>query len=117
MRGIGVEEAAAICAEHLDRDLRGDRADCDRLLGALQRRCFDIGAERLRYALPNEEQRKHDANRHQDVERAAGDIDPEAADRLCRRARKTADERNRQHDAGRRRQKVLMRHAQHLREV
>ena len=25
MRGIGVEEAAAIGAEHLDRDLRGDR--------------------------------------------------------------------------------------------
>ena len=35
MRGIGVEEAAAICAEHLDRDLRGNRPDRDGLLGAL----------------------------------------------------------------------------------
>ena len=31
MRGIGVEEAAAIGAQHLDRFLRGDRAHGDRL--------------------------------------------------------------------------------------
>ena len=53
----------------------------------------------------------------QDVERAAGDIDPEIADRLHRRAREAADQRERQHDAGRRRQEVLMREAEHLREV
>ena len=57
MRGIGVEEAAAIGAEHLDRDLRGDRADCDGLLGAFQRRRVDIGAECLRHALPDQEER------------------------------------------------------------
>ena len=53
----------------------------------------------------------------QDVERAAGDIDPEIADRLGRRARKAADQRHRQHDAGRGRQEVLVRQAEHLREV
>ena len=36
---------------------------------------------------------------------------------VCSSARKTADERDRQHDAGRRRQKVLMRQAEHLHEV
>src|SRR5208282_5006154 len=36
MRGIGVEETAAVGAEHLDHDLRGDRAYRDGLLGAFQ---------------------------------------------------------------------------------
>ena len=117
MRGVGVEEAAAVGAEHLDRDLRGDRADRDGLLGAFQRRRLDIGAERLRHALPDQEQRVDDADRQQDVERAAGDIDPEVADRLHRRAREAADQRDREHDAGRRRQEVLVRQAEHLREV
>ena len=58
-----------------------------------------------------------DADRQQDVERAAGDIDPEIADRLGRGAGEAADERDRQHDAGRRRQEVLVRQAEHLREV
>src|SRR6516165_9801294 len=53
MRGVGVKEAAAIRAEHLDRDLRGDRADRDRLLAALERRGLDVRAERLRHALPD----------------------------------------------------------------
>ena len=117
MRGIGVEEAAAIGAEHLDRDLRGDRADRDGLLGAFQRGRVDIGAERLRHALPDQEQRVDDADRQQDVERAARDIDPEIADGPHRRAREAADQRDRQHDAGRRRQEVLVRQAEHLHEV
>ena len=96
MRGVGVEEAAAIGAEHLDRDLRGDRADRDGLLGAFERGRIDIGAERLRHALPDQEQRVDDADRQQDVERAAGDIDPEIADRLAsRRARSRGSARPR----------------------
>ena len=117
MRGIGVEEAAAIGAEHLDRHLRGDRADRDGLLGAFQRGGVDIGTERLRHALPDQKQRGDDADRHQDVERASGDIDPEVADRLHRRAGEAADQNEREHDAGRRRQEVLVREADHLREV
>ena len=87
MRGVGVEEAAAIGAEHLDRELRGDRARRDRLLRAFERRRVDIGAERLRHAAQDVEQRQHDADRQQHVERGAGQIDPEIADRLARSAR------------------------------
>ncbi len=65
MGGVGVEEAAAVGAEHLDGDLRGDRADGDGLLGALERGGVDIGAERLRHAAPDEDQRQHDADRQQ----------------------------------------------------
>jgi hypothetical protein len=75
MRRVGVEEAAAIGAEHLDRDLRGHRADCNGLLCAFQRRRFNIAGKRLRHALPDQEQRKDDADWQQDVERAACDID------------------------------------------
>ena len=56
MRRVGVEEAAAVGAEDLDRFLRGDRALRDRLLGAFERRRIDIGAEILRHALPDVEQ-------------------------------------------------------------
>src|SRR5580693_854891 len=80
MRRIGVEEAAAIGAEHFDGNLRGDRAERDGLLGAFQSRGVDIGAERLRNALPDQEQRVGHADREQDVKRAAGDVDPEVAD-------------------------------------
>ncbi len=53
MRRVGVEETAAVGAEHLDGDLRGDGTDCDGLFRAFERRRVDIGAERLRYALPD----------------------------------------------------------------
>ena len=83
MGGVGVEEAAAVGAQHLDDFLRGDRALGDHLLGAFQRRRLGIGAEVLRHALPDEEQADDDRDRQQDVERAAGQIDPEIADAVC----------------------------------
>ena len=55
MRGIGVEEAAAVGAEHLDCDLRRDRADSNGLLGSFKRGRFDMEPECLRYAVPDEE--------------------------------------------------------------
>ena len=117
MRGVGVEEAAAIGAEHLDGDLRGDRAERDRLLRAFERRRVDIGAERLRHAETDVDERQHDAERQQDVERGAGQIDPEIADRLARRAGEAADQRHRDGDAGRGRDEVLHRQAGHLHEI
>ena len=117
MRRVGVEEAAAIGAEHLDGDLRGDGADGDGLLGAFQRRRVDISAERLRHALPDQKQSIGNADRQQDVERAAGDIDPEIADGLRRGPREAADQRHREHDAGCRREEVLMGEAEHLHEI
>ena len=82
MGRIGVEEAAAIGAEHLDRDLRRHGANRDGLLGAFERRRLDIGAERLRHALPDQEQRVDDADRQQHIERACGSHRP----RNCRRS-------------------------------
>src|SRR5215831_13667438 len=101
MRSIGVKEAAAVGAEHLDRDLRSYWTDGDSLLGALKRRRLSITAERLRHALPDEKQRVRHADRQQDVQRAARDIDPEIADRAHRMTRKAADQRHREHDTGR----------------
>ena len=117
MRGIGVEEAAAIGAEHLDGDLRGHRTDRDRLLRTFERGGVDIGAERLRHAEPDIDEGQHDAERQQDVERAAGHIDPEIADRLDRGAGKAADQRDRDGDADRGRHEVLHGEAGHLHEV
>ena len=101
MRGIGIDEAAAIGAEHLDGDLGGDGADGDRLFRALESRRVNIRRQRLRHALPDEEQGIGNADRDQDVEGAASDIDPEIAHRLGRGAGKAADERDCKHDAGR----------------
>ena len=61
--------------------------DRDGLLGAFERRRVDVRPQRLRHALPDQEQRVDDADRQQDVERAAGEIDPEIADRSCADAR------------------------------
>jgi hypothetical protein len=55
MRGVGIEEAATVGAEHLDRDLRSDRTDRDGLFGAFKRRGINVSAERLRNALPDQE--------------------------------------------------------------
>ena len=117
MRGIGIKEPAAIGAQHLDRDLRRYRPDSDGLLGTFERRRLDIGPERLRHALPDEKERRQDADGHEHVKRAARDIYPEVADGLHRVTRKTANERNGEYNARRRRQIVLMCQAEHLREV
>ena len=77
MGRIGVEEPASVGAQHLDRDLRGDRTHRDRLLRTFERRRFHIGRKRLRDPLPDQEQRIGNAKRQQHVEGAAGDIDPE----------------------------------------
>ena len=53
----------------------------------------------------------------QDVERAAGHIDPEIADGAYRMAREAADYRDREHDAGCRRKIILVRQPEHLHQV
>ena len=57
MRCVGIEEAATVRAEHLDGDLRSDRADRNRLLVAFKGDRFEVRTERLRDALPDEKQR------------------------------------------------------------
>ena len=89
----------------------------DRLLGAFEGRRVDIGAEILRHALPDQDQRAHDRDRYQDVERAAGQIDPEIADCLGLAPHEAADQRQRQCDAGRRRNEVVHGEPGHLHEI
>ena len=60
--GVGVQEAAAVVAELLDDLLGGDRADGDRLLGALERGRGWRAVQGLGHALPDEE----DGDDHRD---------------------------------------------------
>src|SRR5262245_19488647 len=99
MRGVCIEESTAIGAEHLDGDLRRDRTNRDGLLRAFECRRLDIGPERLGHSLPDEKERRHDADGYEHVERAARDIDPEVADGLRRVTCKTANERDRERNA------------------
>ena len=117
MRRVGVEEAATVSAEHLDGDLRGGRADGDGLPRLLERGRVHVGAQRLRNALPDEEERIDDADGQQHVQRAPCRVDPEVANRVGRCTRKAANERNREHDAGGCRHEVLHRQTEHLHEV
>ena len=118
MGGIHVEEAAAIGAELLDRDLAGDRPERDGLLGTLERRGVDRGAAwsaasrapRAGRAVTRDERQK-------DVEGRAGHIDPEVADRPRLGAGEAADQRHRQGKARGGGEEVLHRQPGHLREV
>ena len=58
MRRVGVEEAAAVGAQHLDDFLRGHRSLRDDLLGAFQRGRLGVGGEVLRHAAGDQHQRR-----------------------------------------------------------
>ena len=60
MRGVDVEEPAAVGAELLDRDLRGDRSQRQHLVGALKRGRAGVVGERLHDAAGHEDQHRHD---------------------------------------------------------
>ena len=80
MRGVDVEEAAAVGAEHLDRDLRGDRAGGDGLAGAFEGGRLDRAGERLRHAEEDQDERENDADGQQHEEGDPGQVHPEVAD-------------------------------------
>ena len=92
MRGIGIEEAAAIAAQELDRFLRCNRAAHDSLSTALERGHRRRRRQGLRHAIGYQEQGGHDADRQQHVERATREVDPEIADRSRPAAREPADQ-------------------------
>jgi len=127
MRGVGVEEAAAIGAEHLDRFLAGDRTERDGLLHAFQRGRVDRHGEGLRNPAQQQIERVDDADRQQQIERDARDIGPEIADPGRRGAARRriggrapgepAEKREGDGDAGRRAEKVVDRQGHHLAEV
>ena len=104
MRAVGVEETAAVGAEHLDRFLGCDRPLRDHLVGdrvhyglavgvdnwfsisdplhllRLDQFHRVIGSEVLHHALRNQYQRINDARRQQHPECGPREIDPEIAD-------------------------------------
>ncbi len=116
-RGVRVEEAAAVRAELLDRDLRGRRAHRQHLLRALDGRDLLVGAEVLDDALGHEQQRHDDRERQQDPENAASQVDPEIAEVRRASPHEPADQHDHDHDADRGGHEVLHRQRQHLRQV
>jgi len=77
MRGVGVKEAAAICAKLLDRFLARHWANGYDLLGSLERGRFDRASERLRSSERDERKSDDDRQRQQYIKRRAREIDPE----------------------------------------
>ena len=98
MRGVDVEEAAAVGAELLDDLLRGDRA----------------GAQRLDDALRDEDQADDDRDRQQHVDERLDEVAVEVADRPARARGERPDEGDRDGDADGRRDEVLDGQAGHL---
>ena len=101
MRGVGVEESAAIGAEHLDRFLRCHRSLRDGLFRAFERGRNRIGMQILNHALRAKNQCRNDRDRQQDVQGRPRHVDPEVADGLDRLARESAHQRNRDRRARR----------------
>ncbi len=126
MRRVDVEEAAAVGAELLDRDLRGRRPHGQRLLG--DRRAVGVGRgldeghrlirfEVLHHALRDQRERQHERQGQQDVERAAREVHPEVADVRAGAIPEAPEQRHEdRHPAGRR-DEVLHRQRSHLGEV
>ena len=114
---VRVVEAAAVRAELLDRDLRGDRAARDRLMRALQRRRGRVTVERLRHALPDQQHGEHDRERQKDVDERPVEVAPEVPELVARPAGDPADDGDQHRHADRRRDEVLHGEPGHLRQV
>ena len=117
VRGIGVEEAAAVGADHLDGFLRCDRALGDDLFGAFERFGDRIGMEILNDALRAEDQRANDGERQQDIKSGAGEIDPEIANAVHLLAGESAGDGDGDGDTGGGGSEILHRERGHLDEV
>ena len=104
--------------ELLDRDLRGGRAERERLVERPGRVVkVSEPLERLDHALRDEHERAHERERQQDVEQRAGEVLPEVPELLGAAAREAADHGGEHGHAHRRRHEVLHREPGHLREV
>ena len=76
-----------------------------------------VRPEVLDDALRHQHQRADDADRQQDPEQAAHQVDPEIAERVFLLLRDAANERDRDGDADRGRHEVVVREPGHLREI
>ena len=117
MRRVGIEEAAPIRAELLDRFLAGDGSHREHLLRSLERRYRDVRVEVLDHSLLHEHEGEQHAHRQEQIERSTREIDPEVADPPRGSARDATRERNcGGHPRGRGRE-VVEGELRHLREV
>ena len=71
MGGVGVEESAAVGAQHLDGFLRRHRALRDGLLRPFERGRHRVRVQILDHALRAENQRRDDRDRHQNIQGGA----------------------------------------------
>ena len=146
VRRIGVEKTTAVGTQHLDGFLRRHRAHGQRLrvgpgvfhdgfalrvfkglairavFGLLVGRGFERGdgfvaVKVLNHALPDKQHGQHQRQRHQQPRGDARQVDPEVADNAGRFGNKAANQRKHHGNASGRRQKVLHRQRQHLRQV
>ena len=117
MGGVDVEEAAAVGAQVFDDLHRGDWPLGDGLRLPVQGMHDRVGVEVLDHALRDEDQRDHDADGQQDVERAARQVDPEVAQVLRAAAGQAAHQCHRQRDARGGGDELVKGQAGHLRQV
>ena len=107
MRRVGVEEATAVSAEHLNGFLRRHRPHRQKLFCPFQRSIRRVGQQVLQGTLLNKEQRDNEGNREQYPQRDACQIDPCVAQRADILTRKGTREREDHRNAGGSREEVL----------
>ena len=107
MRRVGVEEAAAVGAQLLDRLLRGDRSAGQHLRTADEGLHLGEAVEVLDDAGGEQCDRSDDRQRKQQPESAANQVDPEVAEGVGAASGEPADERDGYGDAHSRRDEVL----------
>src|SRR5205823_5323486 len=117
MRGVHVEEPAAVRADGLDRNLRRDGTLRDDLFSALKGMRGNVTVQVLRHTLPDENQADNERYWQEDVEVARCKIDPEVADGRSRAAHKGADECNDYGNARCGRNEIVDGQSCHLREI
>ena len=118
VRGVGVEEAAAVGAEFFDGFLAGDGTAGDGLLPAGERvDDLVVQAEVLNRAAGDEDDRGDHGQRQQDSGRAAHQVNPEVAELIGVATRQAANERHGNGHADRSGDEVLHGEAGHLHEM
>ena len=117
VRRVDVEEAAAVGAQVFDDLHRGHRSLGDGLRLPVQGMHDRVGVEVLDHALRDEDQRAHNTDGQQEIERAAHEIYPEAAKVLRAAAGKPAHQRHRQSNAGRGGDELVKGQAGHLGQI
>ena len=118
MRGVHVVEAATVGAEVLDGFLAGHRSAGEGLLGAGERvDHLVVVVEVLDGAADDQDDRGDHADRQQDAQRAAHQVDPEVAEVTGVLAGKSAHHRDRDGHAHRGRHEVLHGEAGHLHQM